>query len=216
MIIVVGNQKGGVGKSTLTVNLAVAWQQSGKSVVIVEADPSVFTVSTWADDREEASLPPILTVKKTGKLKEALRNLDHQYEVVLVDLPGKDSPEMRSALLAADLFLIPSQPTQADIDATINLAPIVEAVGEYNEDMKTAVVINRLTTHARSTELAEATEALEQAFETILPDAVHDRKAFRSSLSEGKSVLEGADQKAAMEIQKLAHNIEKELNYGSN
>ncbi|AMK79454.1 AAA family ATPase [Corynebacterium glutamicum] len=216
MIIVVGNQKGGVGKSTLTVNLAVAWQQSGKSVVIVEADPSVFTVSTWADDREEASLPPILTVKKTGKLKEALRNLDQQYEVVLVDLPGKDSPEMRSALLAADLFLIPSQPTQADIDATINLAPIVEAVGEYNEDMKTAVVINRLTTHARSTELAEATEALEQAFETILPDAVHDRKAFRSSLSEGKSVLEGADQKAAMEIQKLAHNIEKELNYGSN
>lgn len=216
MIIVVGNQKGGVGKSTLTVNLAVAWQQSGKSVVIVEADPSVFTVSTWADDREEASLPPILTVKKTGKLKEALRNLDQQYEVVLVDLPGKDSPEMRSALLAADLFLIPSQPTQADIDATINLAPIVEAVGEYNEDMKTAVVINRLTTHARSTELAEATEALGQAFETILPDAVHDRKAFRSSLSEGKSVLEGADQKAAMEIQKLAHNIEKELNYGSN
>lgn len=215
MIIVVGNQKGGVGKSTLTVNLAVAWQQAGKSVVIVEADPSVFTVSTWADDREEANLPPILTVKKTGKLKEALRNLDQQYEVVLVDLPGKDSPEMRSALLAADLFLIPSQPTQADIDATINLAPIVEAVGEYNEEMKTAVVINRLTTHARSTELAEATEALGQVFETIFPQAVYDRKAFRSSLSEGKSVVEGTDEKAAVEIQNLARNIEKELGHGS-
>lgn len=215
MIIVVGNQKGGVGKSTLTVNLAVTWQQAGKSVVIVEADPSVFTVSTWADDREEASLPPILTVKKTCKLKEALRNLDQQYEVVLVDLPGKDSPEMRSALLAADLFLIPSQPTQADIDATINLAPIVEAVGEYNEEMKTAVVINRLTTHARSTELADATEALGQAFETIFPQAVYDRKAFRSSLSEGKSVVEGADEKAAAEIQNLVRNIEKELGYGS-
>lgn len=214
MIIVVGNQKGGVGKSTLTVNLAVAWQQSGKSVVIIEADPSVFTVSTWADDREEANLPGILTVKKTGKLKEALRNLDHQYDVVLVDLPGKDSPEMRSALLAADLFLIPSQPTQADIDATINLAPIVETVGEYNEGMKTAVVINRLTTHARSTELEEATEALGQIFETILPTAVHDRKAFRSSLSEGKSVLEGPDLKAASEINNLAHDIEKELGYG--
>lgn len=216
MIIVVGNQKGGVGKSTLTVNLAVAWQQAGKSVVIVEADPSVFTVSTWADDREEAGLPPILTVKKTGKLKEALRNLDQQYEVVLVDLPGKDSPEMRSGLLAADLFLIPSQPTQADIDATINLAPIVEAVSEYNEEMKTAVVINRLTTHVRSTELAEATEALGQVFETILPNAVHDRKAFRSSLSEGKSVLEGTDPKAAAEIQNLANDIEKELEHGSN
>lgn len=215
MIIVVGNQKGGVGKSTLTVNLAVAWQQAGKSVVIVEADPSVFTVSTWADDREEANLPPILTVKKTGKLKEALRNLDQQYEVVVVDLPGKDSPEMRSALLAADLFLIPSQPTQADIDATLNLAPIVEAVGEYNEEMKTAVVINRLTTHARSAELAEATEALGQVFETIFPHAVHDRKAFRSSLSEGKSVVEGTDEKAAAEIQNLARNIEKELGHGS-
>lgn len=216
MIIVVGNQKGGVGKSTLTVNLAVVWQQAGKSVVIVEADPSVFTVSTWADDREEANLSPILTVKKTGKLKEALRNLDGQYEVVLVDLPGKDSPEMRSALLAADLFLIPSQPTQADIDATINLAPIVEAVGEYNEGMKTVVVINRLTTHARSADFEEATEALSQAFETILPNAIHDRKAFRSSLSEGKSVLEGSDRKAATEIRNLAHALEKEFEHGSN
>lgn len=216
MIIVVGNQKGGVGKSTLTVNLAVAWQQAGKSVVIIEADPSVFTVSTWADDREEAGLPPILTVKKTGKLKEALRNLDEQYEVILVDLPGKDSPEMRSALLAADIFLIPSQPTQADIDATINLAPIVETVGEYNEEMKTVVVINRLTTHARSTDLGDATEALAQAFDTILPNAIYDRKAFRSSLSEGKSVLEGADKKAATEIKTLAHDLEGEFDHGTN
>lgn len=216
MIIVVGNQKGGVGKSTLTVNLAVAWQQAGKSVVIIEADPSVFTVSTWADDREEAGLPPILTVKKTGKLKEALRNLDEQYEVVLVDLPGKDSPEMRSALLAADIFLIPSQPTQADIDATINLAPIVETVGEYNEGMKTVVVINRLTTHVRSTDLEDATEALAQAFDTILSNAIYDRKAFRSSLSEGKSVLEGVDEKAATEIRNLAHDLEREFNHGTN
>lgn len=216
MIIVVGNQKGGVGKSTLTVNLAVAWQQAGKSVVIIEADPSVFTVSTWADDREEAGLPPILTVKKTGKLKEALRNLDEQYEVVLVDLPGKDSPEMRSALLAADIFLIPSQPTQADIDATINLAPIVETVGEYNEGMKTVVVINRLTTHARSTDLEDATEALAQAFDAILSNAIYDRKAFRSSLSEGKSVLEGSDEKAATEIRNLAHDLEREFNHGTN
>lgn len=216
MIVVVGNQKGGVGKSTLTVNLAVVWQELGKSVVIVEADPSVFTVSTWSDDREEAGLPPILTVKKTGKLKEALRSLSQQYEVILVDLPGKDSPEMRSALLAADLFLIPTQPTQADIDATINLSPIVETVGEYNEAMKTAVVVNRVTTHAWSTELEEATEVLKEYFPSILPTAVHDRKAFRSSLSEGKSVIEGADRKAAREIEDLANDIEKELGHGGN
>lgn len=214
MIIVVGNQKGGVGKSTLTVNLAVAWQQAGRSVVIVEADPSVFTVSTWADDREEAGHPPILTVKKTGKLKEALKNLAGQYEVILVDLPGKDSPEMRSALLAADLFLIPTQPTQADIDATINLSPIVETVSEYNEGMKTAVVVNRVTTHPWSTELEEAVEALKDYFSVILPTAIHDRKAFRSSLSEGKSVVEGADRKAAREIQDLAQDIEKEIGHG--
>ena len=62
-------------------------------------------------------------------------------------------------------------------------------------------------------DMEDATEVLADVFETIIPTAIHDRKALRSSLSEGKSVLEGTDEKAAAEIKNLADDIEKELGY---
>ena len=208
MIVVIGNQKGGVGKSTLTVNLATAWQVQGKHVVIVEADPSVFTVSRWSDDREEAGLTPILTIKKTGRLAEALRNLNDQYDMVIVDLPGKDSPEMRSALIVADVFLLPTQPSQADIDATIDLKTSVLAdYIDINPAMKVLVVLNRAATHAWNTESTEARNVLQNDFDTILHTVIHERKAYRSTLSTGSGVIEGDDVKAATEITNLAHEI---------
>ena len=136
MIAAILNLKGGVGKSTLTTNLAVTWNHAGKTVVVVEADPSVFTVSRWSDDRDAAGLDPILTMKKTGRVKEALTGLDEKFDIVIVDLAGKDSPEMRSALTVADVALVPSQATQADIDATIDLVEILEQSKDYNEILR--------------------------------------------------------------------------------
>lgn len=214
MIIVIGNQKGGVGKSTLATNLAVAWQELEKNVAIIEADPSIFTTSNWSSDREEANLSPILTVKKTGRLKETLTSLNGQYDVVLVDLAGKDSEEMRSSLLIADLFLVPTQPAQPDVDATMDLIPIIDFATDYNPKLKTAIVFNRVATHAWNTERDEAAEVLSEYYETILPTVIHERRAYRSALVEGRSAIEGSDLKASGEIRSLVTDIEKVVEHG--
>ena len=76
MIITIGSHKGGTGKSTLTTNLAVAYQSTGKSVIVVESDPSVSTTSTWAARREEHDeLKPVTVLRKTGRLASTLRDL---------------------------------------------------------------------------------------------------------------------------------------------
>lgn len=211
MIAAILNLKGGVGKSTLTTNLAVTWNHAGKTVVVVEADPSVFTVSRWSDDRDAAGLDPILTMKKTGRVKEALTGLDEKFDIVIVDLAGKDSPEMRSALTVADVALVPSQATQADIDATIDLVEILEQSKDYNEDLAVMVVLSRTSTNPWDTEAADSRAVLAEHYDMVLKTEIRNRKSFSSSLSDGKGVIEGRDRKAAGEITDLADEITTKL-----
>ena len=118
MIIVVGNHKGGTSKSTLAVNLATEFQQQGSKVIILETDPSVSTASQWAADRENTDQPGITTVRKTGRLGNTIDDLAAAYDAVIIDTAGKDSTELRSAAHRADLLLVPTSTTVADLDAT--------------------------------------------------------------------------------------------------
>ena len=209
MILLIGNHKGGVGKSTLTVNLAATYQAAGHSVVVVEADPSIKTASRWADDREELGHSHIMTIRKEGRLGATLRELDEQHDLVLVDTAGKDSKELRSAMIAADLMLIPTRPAQADLDATVDLMEMIDEAQDMNPELIPLVVISQASTHAMSSEALEAKEYLAQAAAKakVADVVVHQRKAYQVALAEGKGVVEGADSKAKAEIQLLAQEI---------
>ncbi|MFW0120231.1 AAA family ATPase [Rothia sp. P5764] len=209
MILLIGNHKGGVGKSTLTVNLATTFQQQGMSVTIVEADPSIHTASRWADDREEFGYEAIMTLRKEGRLSQTLCELDKSYDVVLVDTAGKDSKELRSAMTVADLVLVPSRPAQADLDATVDLMQIIDMVQDLNPKLIPFIVISQASTHVMSSEAQEAKEYLSQATpQAKLADVViYSRKAYQVALAEGKAVTEGTDSKAKAEIQLLAQEV---------
>lgn len=209
MIVVLGNQKGGVGKSTLTINLAVAWQQEGLSVVVIEADPTIRTSSRWAEDREAEGHSVIPVLRKAGQLKKTLLDLSHNYDVVLVDSAGKDSPEMRSALLAADVLLIPAPMSQTDMDSVVDMQrDVISVASEYNPKLTSVVVLSRITTHAWSTEAKDAREFLSERIE-VLPTVIYDRKAYRKGLNEGLSVIELSDPKASWEIKDLAKRVKE-------
>lgn len=209
MIVVLGNQKGGVGKSTLTINLAVAWQQEGLSVVVIEADPTIHTSSRWAEDREAEGHSSIPVLRKAGQLKKTLLDLSHNYDVVLVDSAGKDSPELRSALLAADVLLIPVPMSQTDVDAVVDMQrDVIDVASEYNPKLTSVVVLSRITTHPWSTEAEDARAFLGERIE-VLPTVIYDRKAYRKGLNEGLSVMELSDSKASWEIKNLAQRVKE-------
>lgn len=209
MIVAVGNQKGGVGKSTLTMNFAVSYQNAGLDVIVVEADPSVRTVSQWGQDRAEQEMPPIAVIRQQGKISDVLRDLGKRYDVVLVDLPGKDSKELRSAFLAADIAVIPAQASQADVDTTMEMAEIIDTARDFNESLRVAVALNRVPTHCWNEEALEARSILEESFGKVFNTVIHERKVFRMALRSGSSAVESSDRKARQEIDELATEIKE-------
>lgn len=212
MLILIGHQKGGVGKSTIAVNLAAELQRRGRDICIVEADPSVHTASTWAQDREDAGHRPIQTIRKDGNLRTSLLDLDGRFDDVIVDAAGKDSKELRTAMTACHLLLAPLQPSQPDLDTTKRLVDTIRAARDFNESLQVLGVLNRVPTNIFSEEAEEARQYLE-AFPDLplAKTCLHERKVYRSSLAEGLGVVEMRDPKAKAEIQLLTEEIREKL-----
>lgn len=211
MIIVVGNHKGGTSKSTLAVNLAVEYQHKGRKVIILETDPTVSTASQWAADRENTTREPITTVRKTRRLGSTIDDLAATYDIVIIDTAGKDSTELRSAAHRADLLLVPTSTTVADLDATRIFLSWMDEARDMNPALKMLVVISKAPTYWHSNHVETATAALAEIPKEIefdLADTViHHRNVYAQALSEGLSVVESDNPKAKAEIQLLTQEI---------
>ena len=106
-------QKGGSGKSTLCTSLAVAAQEAGHSVCILEMDKQA-TASQWSQARS-GQAPEVAQVPsdKLDGVIERLRSAS--YDFIFIDTPGVDSPGTHSAIRISDLCLVPCRPTPADL-----------------------------------------------------------------------------------------------------
>lgn len=209
MIIVVGTHKGGSGKSTVAVNLAVAASLSGARVMLVDADP-IGTASRWVEDREaNEHSPAVHGVAKKGKLNITLRAFEADYDHVIVDVAGRDSQELRTAMVTADLLLIPVQPSQADLDVLDSLADVVEAARDLNDALEARVVLNRAPTHARSSAVADARAYIESADLPfpVLNAVLHERQVYRDVFATGTGVLESANAQARAEMRALTREV---------
>lgn len=208
MILLIAHVKGGVGKSTITVDIAAELQRQGKDVLILEADPTVHTVWNWARDREANGYPRIQCLKQTGNLHSTLVDQDKRYDVVLVDTAGKDSKEMRTAMTAAHVLIAPMQPNQADLDTTQALVETIEQARDFNPDLKVVGVLNRASTHVFATDVKDSRAYLDEYPELPIADSViYDRSAFQKCLDDGRGVVEMKDQKAKAEIQLLTQEV---------
>lgn len=141
MIIGLLNQKGGVGKTTLSVNLAASFARTGARVLLIDVDPQGSALD-WAAAREGAPLFPVVGLPRATVHKE-ITQIGCNYDHIIIDGPPRVTDLARSALMASDFVLIPVQPSPYDIWAADGIVKLIDEARVYKENLKSAFVINR-------------------------------------------------------------------------
>lgn len=220
MIVLIGGEKGGTGKTTLAVNLAAVRARRDRDVLLVDTDKQ-SSASDWAAIREEdTDCTRIPSVQVFGKQVTAqLGDLEERYDDLIVDAGGRDSVELRAAMVVADRLFVPLQASQFDVWTLERMNELVEQARALNpRDLQAHVIINRASPHPQVREDEEAVDLLQDFEHLAYGDVViHDRIAFRRSISKGLSVEEvrSPDAKAVAEIGELHNAIfdETDLKY---
>lgn len=208
MIILVGSQKGGPGKSTVAMNLAVEYATQGKDVCLVDAD-SQRSIATWHADREDQKRQPALAcVEKLGNIAQTLTDLATRFDTVIVDVAGKDSKEMRTGMTAADKLIVVVRPSQLDLDTLGHMSEIIEQAMDFNPDLEVRGLISQAPSNPNVTERDDAGEYLaDYPILKPLETVIHERKAYRDVVGEGLGVVEWTNPKAKAEIKELAAEV---------
>lgn len=214
MVVLIGGEKGGTGKTTLATNVAGLRAREGEDVLLVDTDKQ-GSASDWAAVREggDHDVPRIPCVQVFGKqVTSQVRDLAQRYDDLLIDAGGRDSVELRSAMVVADRFFVPMQASQFDVWTIERMEELVEQAQAVNSGLVASVFINRASPHPQVHEAEEAREIIEE-FEHIEFSGVviHDRIAFRRASSDGLGVIEAEspDSKACREVNALYDAIFK-------
>ena len=207
-VITIGHQKGGPGKTTVAVNLAALIKSLGYDVILVDGDKQANSAG-WAEAREEnpkrANIP---CVQKYDNLRDCLVDLNKRYDFVIADVPGRDSREMRTALLGSHVWVAPFRPSQFDIDTVQKINQIDQDSRDMNPNLISLGFLTQVPTNAGNTEAKEAMDILNDYLQfPMLKTRIHNRTVFRKSVVDGSGAIESKETKAKREVQSLLHEI---------
>ncbi|MGH8209913.1 MAG: AAA family ATPase [Steroidobacteraceae bacterium] len=186
-------QKGGVGKTTLAVNLAVT---ANLRTVLFDLDQQE-SAAIWADRRKSDA--PHVEFLTERRLAEGLKAAGQGgFQLAIIDTPPADGPQAFTAAQAADLILIPCRPSLVDLDAIRRTAQLVKSV------TVPAFVVFNAAPHSATTLLEDARAIVQEAGLAAAPIVLRERSAYRASWPLGKAVIETEPHsKAAQEMSQL-------------
>lgn len=204
-VITVAQQKGGAGKTTLAAHLAVSWAGSKRKVAIIDTDPQ-GSLTQWYKVRES-----VLGEDATGltfaaisgwRVRNEIDRLKHTHDLIVVDSPPHTDAEARTAIRAADLVVIPLQPSPMDVWATSATIQICK-----QEKVPVKMVLNRVHPQAK------LTEAISGEMVGLSGNRFGNRVIFAGALMHGLGVTEAEPNSiAADEVRALAKEIIGYLN----
>lgn len=186
MIISLLNQKGGVGKTTLSINIAGKLSLDCKRVLLIDADPQGSALD-WSAAREEDKLFTVIGLPRPTIHKE-IKTFVTDFDYIIIDCPPRVTDLARSAILASDFVLIPVQPSPYDIWAAQEIVKLVSEASVYKEKLKSAFVINRKI--ANTAIGRDVGEALAQYDISVLKSEISQRVIYAETAAVGSTVFE--------------------------
>tara|TARA_Y100000588_G_scaffold372965_1_gene446214 strand:- start:1163 stop:1804 length:642 start_codon:yes stop_codon:yes gene_type:complete len=208
-VITISQQKGGTGKTTLAVHLALAFIKFHNfKVAIVDTDPQ-GSLGKWFMVRSEKKIPNDNLTFKTASLWGAQyesKTLKKDHDIVIIDTPPKIESDARPSIEASDLVLIPMTPSHVDFWAT-------EGIIEIAKKAKKKIMIQVNRANQRSKMVIKTNEYIKSINVPAVETIIGHRQIYASSMGEGKTAMEKQKKgKAAEEIKKLSEQLLSELN----
>jgi chromosome partitioning protein len=213
MVISVTNLKGGVGKTTVSVNIAVGLALKDYSVCLVDSDREQRSATEWRDNRTVAS-PQITVVSVSEKqFTSEIKALRDKFDIVLIDGVPQLSELAQYTIGVSDLVIIPITPSLIDYRGFETFYKKYKEIKTMKEEMggrvKGAVLINRVQRNRLVNEIPDAVQSYDI---TLFKSRLVDRLAYKDTFTEGLSVLEYKDEKAKEETRLLIEEIIELMN----
>jgi chromosome partitioning protein len=210
MVIGITNLKGGVGKSTITQNLAVSLAHRGYKVCVLDTDMGQRSSMKWAAQRgDDVPSIPVLGTEADNVIKDAKEHENH-YDFVLID----GSPQLELAqvktLTVSDIVLVPVSPSALDIWSMQQFMAKYEQVKAVKGDgIQGLILLNKFSGRMRLDR--EVTEALESLGLKVMTTKLADRVVYREAPINGLGVMEMKNEKAIKEITQLTNDVLKAI-----
>ncbi|GAA8333868.1 ParA family protein [Helicobacter pylori] len=217
MTICIANEKGGSGKSTLCLNLAVQLLKDNKEVVVLDTD-SQKSMETFTEIRSNNEYKTFSLFNRSSGFSDTLKQMVSKYENILIDTKGEYSKETQKAMLLSDIVLVPTTPSQLDTEVLANMLERIEQLQELNENLRALIIINRMPTIPTLKERKALIDFIKENNPsdkiTLLESSLSERIVYKRSVSEGLGVIEYSDKKAINEwvnfYNELKNHLEKE------